>query len=111
MGGLARLSTEVEAEGDDDVGNGASQPPPTPTLWRFAAMCGVMLTLRAVGLSRVQSREHNTANPRPRTAEMQMPPNDSLFGGLTTAQDHQPFSEHELTLALQRSHLAVPGQA
>ncbi|KAK3067672.1 hypothetical protein LTR53_015321 [Teratosphaeriaceae sp. CCFEE 6253] len=74
------LSTEVEAEGDDDVHN--------------------------VGLSRVQSRELNAAKSRPRTAA-EMPPSDNYFGTIT-AHDHQPFSEHDLNLAMQRSHLAVP---
>ncbi|KAK5726756.1 hypothetical protein LTR15_002645 [Elasticomyces elasticus] len=74
-----RLSPEVEAEGDDDVGN--------------------------VGLSRVQSRDHHPMKSRPRTADM--PPDGDYFSTIT-AHDHEPFSEHEITLALQRSHLAVP---
>ncbi|TKA81024.1 hypothetical protein B0A55_02486 [Friedmanniomyces simplex] len=78
----ARLSTEVEADGDDDVTN--------------------------VGLSRVQSREQpHPAKSKPRTAD-EMPPNSGHYYSPVTAHDHQPFSEHELTLAMQRSHLAVP---
>ncbi|KAK0276219.1 hypothetical protein LTR35_010542 [Friedmanniomyces endolithicus] len=79
----AQLSTEVEAEGDDDVTN--------------------------VGLSRAQSREQVPTKSRPRTAE-DIPPDCSDYIGSGTAHDHRPFSEHELTLALQRSHLAVPAR-
>lgn len=69
------LSTEQEAEGDDDVGN--------------------------VGLSRVQSHDQPPKS-RPHTAD------GRPYPGMSTAYDHQPFSEQELALALQRSHLAVP---
>ncbi|KAK0939689.1 hypothetical protein LTR29_008683 [Friedmanniomyces endolithicus] len=79
----AQLSTEVEADGDDDVTN--------------------------VGLSRAQSREQVPTKSRPRTAE-DIPPDCSEYFGSGTAHDHRPFSEHELTLALQRSHLAVPAR-
>ncbi|KAF2160930.1 hypothetical protein M409DRAFT_28536 [Zasmidium cellare ATCC 36951] len=86
----------AEQEGDDDVAN--------------------------VGLSRVHSRDH--AHP-PKTAEASRPqssagekrsdtPQDqmnSLSQSHTiTAHDHQPFTEHDLALALKRSHLAVPTQ-
>lgn len=60
----------------------------------------------AVGLSRVQSRER--APPRsdglgePRASDGNVPPK------MSTAHDHEPFSEQELNLALQRTHLAVP---
>ncbi|KAK0857780.1 hypothetical protein LTS02_010100 [Friedmanniomyces endolithicus] len=79
----AQLSTEVEADGDDDVTN--------------------------VGLSRAQSREQVPTKSRPRTAD-NIPPDCSDYFGSGTAHDHRPFSEHELTLALQRSHLAVPAR-
>lgn len=53
----------------------------------------------AVGLSRVQSRER-------------APPRSDGLGETRasdgTAHDHEPFSEQELNLALQRTHLAVP---
>ncbi|EMC92407.1 hypothetical protein BAUCODRAFT_287697 [Baudoinia panamericana UAMH 10762] len=78
-----RLSTEEEAEGDDDVAN--------------------------VGLSRVQSREQPPAKSRPRTAEdrrLSVQPYN-----MVTAHDHEYFSEQDLALALQRSHLAVPTQS
>ncbi|KAK6428907.1 hypothetical protein LTR95_014945 [Oleoguttula sp. CCFEE 5521] len=89
-----RLSVEIENEGDDDVAN--------------------------VGLSRVQSRDRNprsrvgsTHRSRQRTAEhvTPVPPPNELGHSLykpMTAHDHQPFSEHDLALALNRSHLAVP---
>ncbi|KAK5110473.1 hypothetical protein LTR62_005824 [Meristemomyces frigidus] len=93
------LSTEEEAEGDDDVHN--------------------------VGLSRVQSYDQQQ-RPPPLPASSTMPispstitaetaentkPNAGYFPSPTvptTAHDHMPFSEHDLTLALQRSHLVVP---
>ncbi|EME47827.1 hypothetical protein DOTSEDRAFT_124512 [Dothistroma septosporum NZE10] len=85
------LQNQPEAEGDDDVGN--------------------------VGMSRVQSKDHGMAS-RPRTSEGQ--PNGSASGNtnglpnliqtLSTAHDHHPFTEKDLALALQRSHLAVPTQ-
>lgn len=78
--GVTRLSTETEVEGDDDIAN--------------------------VGLSRIHSREH--VQSRHRTAG-----NEHSFTGvpaMSTAHDHQPFSEQDLALALQRSHLAVPTQ-
>jgi len=88
-----RLSTEVEQEGDDDVGN--------------------------VGISRVQSRDHNyrataaaAAAARPKSPPEALSPksgqNDSIEKALSTAHDHQPFTEHDLALALSKSHLAVP---
>ncbi|KAK5128856.1 hypothetical protein LTR85_000189 [Meristemomyces frigidus] len=78
-----RLSTEVEAEGDDDVTN--------------------------VGISRVQSRDRAVPISRPMTAD-DGPPHQkgAAYPSMSTAHDHQPFSEHDLALALQRSHLAVP---
>ncbi|KAK4504618.1 hypothetical protein PRZ48_002579 [Zasmidium cellare] len=86
----------AEQEGDDDVAN--------------------------VGLSRVHSIDH--AHPR-KEAEESRPqssagekrsdtPQDqmnSLSQSHTiTAHDHQPFTEHDLALALKRSHLTVPAQ-
>lgn len=62
---------------------------------------------QAVGISRVQSRDHSY-RARPKNLE---PPNgqkDSIERALSTAHDHQPFTEHDLALALSRSHLAVP---
>jgi hypothetical protein len=75
---VTRLSTETEVDGDDDIAN--------------------------VGISRVQSQEY--AQSRHRVA-----PNRHSFTRvptMSTAHDHQPFSEQDLALALQRSHLAVP---
>lgn len=64
--------------------------------------------LKAVGISRVQSKDHNH-RARPNNLE---PPNEHSSGGiektLSTAHDHQPFTEHDLALALSRSHLSVP---
>ncbi|KAK3671327.1 hypothetical protein LTR78_008787 [Recurvomyces mirabilis] len=74
------LSTEEEADGDDDVHN--------------------------VGLSRVQSYDQKPVMSRPLTAENTRT-NVGYFPAVT-AHDHLPFSENELALALQRSHLAVP---
>lgn len=74
------LSTEEEVEGDDDVHN--------------------------VGLSRVQSYDQKPVMSRPMTAENTRA-NMGYFPAVT-AHDHLPFSEHELALAMQRSHLAVP---
>jgi len=80
----AKLDGTSEAEGDDDVAN--------------------------VGLSRVQSRDQGAVS-RPRTAEDKDRangiPND-LYKTHSTAHDHQPFTEQDLHLALQRSHLQVP---
>lgn len=81
--GGTRLSTEIEAEGDDDVHN--------------------------VGLSRVQSRD-NQYKSRPRTADDPPKRPRETVPIMSTAHDHQPFTEQELALALQRSHLAVPAQ-
>lgn len=74
----SRLSVEVEAEGDDDVSN--------------------------VGLSRVNSREMRQSSP-PKTNGA--PPQSQNINGIV-AQDHHPFSEEDLALAMKRSHLAVP---
>lgn len=75
-------------------------------------------------MSRVQSLDKNPLS-RPRTAEddgpkanAQAPPKMEVNGQqmpnlgqtMSTAHDHQPFTEQELALALQRSHLAVPAQ-
>ncbi|KAF2769415.1 hypothetical protein EJ03DRAFT_96799 [Teratosphaeria nubilosa] len=79
--GGTRLSTEVEAEGDDDIHN--------------------------VGLSRVQSRDHQYTKSKPKTTDEIPPP---IIPPMSTAHDHQPFSEQDLALAMQRSHLAVPTQ-
>lgn len=88
-----RLSTEVEQEGDDDVGN--------------------------VGLSRVNSNNNNHAVPLGSGSVPSSPVKaDSGTGGLHNnaqhnksgipGQDHRPFSEEDLALALKRSHLGVP---
>ncbi|KXT08849.1 hypothetical protein AC579_1482 [Pseudocercospora musae] len=85
-----KLSTEAEnSDGDDDVHN--------------------------VGMSRVGSKDRNppTLSP-PRTADG---PNDLALphmNGISktiTAHDHQPFTEAELALAINRSHLPVPAHA
>lgn len=89
-----KLSTEAEAEGDDDVGN--------------------------VGMSRVQSRERKPASrPASRPLSMDGKANGHANGHVhpaalpphIQAYDHQPFTEHDLALALKRSHLDVPAQA
>ncbi|CAK3852824.1 Hypothetical predicted protein [Lecanosticta acicola] len=90
------LSGQPEHEGDDDVGN--------------------------VGVSRVQSKDHGPLS-RARTAEEptngQSPPPpklefntqmQALSQTMSTAHDHQLFTEQDLALALKRSHLAVPAQ-
>ncbi len=100
----AQLSTEVEADGDDDVTNGGYT-----SRSRLYKAFGRSANNIAVGLSRAQSREQVPTKSRPRTAE-DIPPDCSEYFGSGTAHDHRPFSEHELTLALQRSHLAVPAR-
>jgi len=75
----------------------------------FMTAFGRLANKTAVGLSRAQSREQVPTKSRPRTAENVAPYTSDYFGS-GTAHDHRPFSEHELTLALQRSHLAVPTQ-
>ena len=100
----AQLSTEVEADGDDDVTNGVYITPS-----RLHEPSGRLANNIAVGLSRAQSREQVPTKSRPRTAD-NIPPDCSDCFGSGTAHDHRPFSEHELTLALQRSHLAVPAR-
>jgi len=78
------LRTEIEQDGDDDIAN--------------------------VGVSRVQSKDRVTKPPNGAT--------EQSTDGLTqaagtihdTAHDHEPFTEHDLALALSRSHLAVPAQ-
>ncbi|GAB7361902.1 hypothetical protein MBLNU230_g1940t1 [Neophaeotheca triangularis] len=76
------LTTEPEAEGDDDVTN--------------------------VGLSRVQSRDkENVPLSRQRTAEDE----NKMNGIHTVAHDHQPFSQQDLELAMRKTHLAPPTQA
>ncbi|KAK5166671.1 uncharacterized protein LTR77_008215 [Saxophila tyrrhenica] len=81
-----RLSTEVEQEGDDDVGN--------------------------VGLSRVQTRERE--KERPRTAE-DVRAQEQMEGlekmDTVTARDHLPFSERDLALAMSRTRLEVAAQS
>ncbi|KAI7264825.1 hypothetical protein KC345_g8705 [Hortaea werneckii] len=76
----SRLSTEAEAEGDDDITN--------------------------VGLSRVQSRER--APQRAEGVGEALASDGDVPPKMNTAHDHEPFSEQELNLALQRTHLAVP---
>ena len=60
----------------------------------------------AVGLSRVQSRER--APPRAEGVGEAVAPDGNVPPKMNTAHDHEPFSEQELNLALQRTHLAVP---
>lgn len=56
-----------------------------------------------VGVSRIQSKD--------RTEERADPTNiNGLAKTMSTAHDHQPFTEQELALAMSRSHLAVPAQ-
>ncbi|PPJ50658.1 hypothetical protein CBER1_05268 [Cercospora berteroae] len=80
------LKTEPEADGDDDVHN--------------------------VGLSRVQSKDQRYQPlERPRTADSGTAGHaNNLAKTMSTAHDHQPFTEQDLALALHRSHLAVPAQ-
>lgn len=66
--------------------------------------------LCTVGISRVQSYEGNKIEERPRTAEDKTNGNLGLTTTMSTAHDHQPFTEEQLALAMQRSHLAVPAQ-
>lgn len=96
-----RLSAEIEAEGDDDVTN--------------------------VGLSRVQSREREVRPPHSRQLSgisVHHKPSSSgaVANGSTSHQPLDaavakaqvkpdlPFTEEELALAMQRSHLTVPAQ-
>jgi len=79
--GPHRMETQAEVEGDDDVTN--------------------------VGISRVQSREHNpVSRPRTATDEDDEQPNGLCKTG--TAHDHNPFTEADLALAMKQSHLQVP---
>lgn len=69
------------------------------------------ISARIVGLSRVQSRDRDMPMSRPLTAEDKPPRQNGggpPFPSMSTAHDHQPFSEHDLALAMHRSHLAVP---
>lgn len=75
------LSPELEQYGDDDVAN--------------------------VGGSHLRTRGRDLPSP-PRTAAGMS--GSSLSPPMSTAHDHQPFSEADLALALNRSHLAVPAQ-
>ncbi|WPH03291.1 Hypothetical protein R9X50_00616800 [Acrodontium crateriforme] len=113
-----RLSTEIEADGDDDVGN--------------------------VGLSRVQSHDFQVHKSQKPSHGSHLTVQDAMIypqatAGAAredeydddtkteheedkirshhdsgahiidkTAHDHEPFTEHDLALALQRSHLVVP---
>lgn len=75
-------------------------------------------------MSRVQSRERHPLS-RPLTAESEPSQLEAQLNAQSngrsnghpngtyppiTAHDHQPFTEDELSLALKRSHLAVPAQ-
>ena len=60
----------------------------------------------AVGLSRVQSRER--APQRAEGVGEALASESNVPPKMNTAHDHEPFSEQELNLALQRTHLAVP---
>ena len=64
-----------------------------------------------VGMSRVQSKDQGPSDSRPRTAEDEKP--NGVTNGLhktSTAMDHQPFSEEEFALAMNKTktHLEVP---
>lgn len=78
------LTTQTEQEGDDDVGN--------------------------VGLSRVHSKDA----PRLKVSDGEQAnaqPNgqaNGLHKTMSTAHDHQPFSEEDLAHAMQRFRLEVP---
>lgn len=63
--------------------------------------------LKAVGISRVQSRDQGN-RPRPKNMELPNGKSGTTDRALSTAHDHQPFTEHDLALALSRSHLSVP---
>ncbi|SMQ54642.1 unnamed protein product [Zymoseptoria tritici ST99CH_1A5] len=81
------LKTEMEQEGDDDVGN--------------------------VGLSRVQSKDMAyKSRPTSMDVRAEQERDGAQYHGmdttLSTAHDHHPFTEQELALALSRSHLSVP---
>lgn len=65
---------------------------------------------RIVGISRVQSYEGKKVDERPQTAEDKPNGHLGLATTMSTAHDHQPFTEEQLALAMQRSHLAVPAQ-
>lgn len=105
----------TEQEGDDDVANGTYMYILGKNQWTSLTDDGI-----AVGLSRVHS--HDYAQPpkvdisRPTSSSGQDKrsdtPQDHMNGlsqtATITAHDHQPFTEHDLALALKRSHLAVP---
>ena len=67
-------------------------------------------------MSRVQSHDRK---PPSRPLSMDGKPKGHVNGRLAAtalpphiqAYDHQPFTEHDLALALKRSHLDVPAQA
>ena len=125
-----RLSAEIEQEGDDDVHNGKmmtfawARPPLSlssllfshPLSHHHPVMTNIIFN--TVGLSRVNSqsqvptRQHHGANSdRPPTAvKADSGPSmkDNRSNGVAAAHDHRPFTEEDLNLALQRSHLAVP---
>jgi hypothetical protein len=103
------LRTELEQEGDDDVGNGATPDDP-PKEAQHA-------NDSAVGLSRVQSKDMPQNKSRPTSVDLKTTQKDgqAQYEGmdktLATAHDHQPFTEQDLALALSRSHLAVPARS
>ncbi|EME85825.1 uncharacterized protein MYCFIDRAFT_88431 [Pseudocercospora fijiensis CIRAD86] len=85
-----KLWTEAEnSEGDDDVNN--------------------------VGMSRVASKDRNhPVVSRPRTADGPTDlvlPHMNAISKTITARDHQPFTEEQLALAINRSHSVVPAHA
>ncbi|KJY01613.1 hypothetical protein TI39_contig285g00058 [Zymoseptoria brevis] len=99
------LRTEMEQEGDDDVGNGAdyNRPPGNKQSANDSA----------VGLSRVQSKDMAyKSRPTSMDARAEQERDGAQYHGmdttLSTAHDHHPFTEQELALALSRSHLSVP---
>lgn len=83
----------------------------SPTVSEKVASYLESLLMEIVGLSRVQSRERPALSP-PKTAEGKQ--SNGIPNGLhktrSTAHDHQPFTEHELALAMQRTRLEVPAQ-
>lgn len=73
------------------------------------------LTRYLVGLSRVHSHDHQFP-PHVKPSEdgyfhdsyRARPRHNGIPAVMSTATDHHPFTEHDLALALQRSHLTIP---
>ena len=76
----------------------------------------MLMWWETVGMSRVQSYDRKAPS---RPLSMDGKSNGHMNGSIAAAAlppqiqayDHQPFSEHDLALALKRSHLDVPTQA